>query len=226
MGLTLNHSRDILIKAGVYNYDKLGIIFSGGLMKKEYQILAIFLGIIIISGAIIYAMLGSDTKTTTQPVSGAASEELQMPPASDSTKAPEQIRTLEGQLKTNPNDYEALVGLGNTYYDINNAPKAIEYYERALKIQPDNAMVMVDLGAMYRQINDPDKAIELFNKAIELNPKLSQAYFNLGMVLRMEKKDARGAAKAWLKYLELDPNSQAKEFLKEQIKLVEDSSKG
>jgi cytochrome c-type biogenesis protein CcmH/NrfG len=226
MGLTLNLSLDILIKAGVYNYDKWGIIFSGGLMKKEYQILAIFLGIVVISGAIIYAMLSSNTKTTPHPESGAATEEMPMPPASDSTKALEQIRTLEGQLKSNPNDYATLVGLGNMYYDINNAPRAIEYYERALKIQPNDAMVMVDLGAMYRQINEPDKAIELFNKAIGLNPNLPQAYFNLGMVLRMEKQDSQGAAKAWRKYLELDPTSQAKEFLEQQIKAIEDSIKG
>ncbi len=195
-------------------------------MKKDYQILAIFLGVVIISGAIIYAMLSSNTKPTIHPETGAATEEMQMPPVSDSTKALEQIRTLENQLKLNPNDYATLVGLGNTYYDINNAPKAIEYYERALKIQPNDAMVIVDLGAMYRQINEPDKAIALFNKAIGINPNLSQAYFNLGMVLRMEKQDSPGAAKAWRKYLELDPNSQAKEFLEQQIKAIEDSIKG
>ena len=110
-----------------------------------------------------------------------------------------------------------MIDLGNGYYDLSEPSKAIEYYERALQIRPNNASVIVDLGAMYRQNGDADKAIELFNKAIQVDPQLPQAYFNLGMVLRSEKNDAIGAAKAWKKYLELDPNSQAKEFLQEQI---------
>jgi cytochrome c-type biogenesis protein CcmH/NrfG len=194
-------------------------------VKKDYQILAIFLGIIVISGAIIFFGF-RNTKPSSDPHAGMPPQESQMPPAPDSTQMLEQIRVLEGQLKSDPNNYEALVELGNTYYDMNNSGKAIDYYEKAQKINPNDAPVMVDLGAMYRQAGDFDKALELFNKAIQIDPKLPQAYFNLGMVLRMEKHDAAGAAKAWRKYLELDPNSQARQFLEEQIKIADDSSKG
>jgi Flp pilus assembly protein TadD len=96
-------------------------------------------------------------------------------------------------------------------------PRAIDYYERALKIRPNNPGIIVDLGAMYRQNGEPEKAIAMFQKAIELDPQLPQAHFNLGMVLRMEKDDPQGAAKAWKRYLELDPNSQAREFLESEI---------
>jgi cytochrome c-type biogenesis protein CcmH/NrfG len=194
-------------------------------VKKEYQILAIFLGILAISGVIIFT--GSKTtKTQADPHAGMPPQENQMPPAPDSTQMLEHIKVLESQLTSDPNNYEALVGLGNTYYDMNSSAKAIEYYEKALKINPNDAPVMVDLGAMYRQAGEFDKALGLFNKAIQIDPKLPQAYFNLGMVLRMEKHDAAGAAKAWRKYLELDPNSQARQFLEEQIKIADDSSRG
>jgi tetratricopeptide (TPR) repeat protein len=194
-------------------------------MKKEYQTLLIFLGIIIISGAIIFGLSGSGTKSTSNPHAG-MSGETQMPSGPDTTQLNEQLVTFESQLKADPKNYDAIVGLGNTYYDLGNPQKAIQYYEEALKAQPNDAMVMVDLGAMYRQLGDPDKALDLFRKAINSNPNLPQAYFNLGMVLRMEKRDLQGAAQAWKKYIELDPTSQARPFLEEQIKIAQDSSKG
>jgi len=94
-----------------------------------------------------------------------------------------------------------------------------------LKLRPNNPGVIVDLGAMYRQNGNPDKAIEMFKKAIELDPQLPQAYFNLGMILRMEKNDPVGAAQAWKRYLELDPNSQAREFLESEIANTEAQQK-
>jgi cytochrome c-type biogenesis protein CcmH/NrfG len=194
-------------------------------VKKEYQILLLSLGIIVLAGVII--LFGfKTTKAPSDSHAGMNQQETPMPSGADTTQLLEHIKVFQDQLKSDPNNYQALVGLGNAYYDMNNSALAIENYEKALKINPKDASVMVDMGAMYRQAGNFDKELELFNKAIEIDPKLPQAYFNLGMVLRMEKHDAAGAAKAWKKYLELEPNSQAKEFLEEQIKIAEDSSKG
>jgi cytochrome c-type biogenesis protein CcmH/NrfG len=149
----------------------------------------------------------------------------QMTPAMDSVKVKAEIAKMEEQLKSDPNNYEALVDLGNAYYDIDNPPKAIEYYERALRIKPNQAPILVDMGAMYRQSGDPDKALELFIRATQIDPDLSQAYFNLGMIYRMEKNDPASAARAWRKYLELEPNSQARELIEGLIKKAESDAK-
>jgi tetratricopeptide (TPR) repeat protein len=189
-------------------------------LKREYLILALFLGIIIVSGAVIYLFQGSKSQPVIPAGAGEGAgptEGLQMPPGPDTVAIRGEIVELEGQIRKDPGDYGALVGLGNKYYDLNEPEKAIEYYEKALVIKRDDPAVLVDCGAMYRLKGDPDKALELFREAIKIDPNLPQAYFNLGMVLAMEKKDKVGAAKAWKKYLELDPNSQAREFLKAQI---------
>jgi cytochrome c-type biogenesis protein CcmH/NrfG len=214
-------------------------------MKKDFQILVIFLSIIAVSGVAIY-MIGSsgggqgvkpveaesrmkpDQQAQQTPMEFPAESQAQqqMPPQQqgpDPVEMRKTIKLLEDKLKSNPDDFGTLVSLGNAHYDISEPQPAIDYYTRALKLHPNDAGVMVDLGAMYRQTGDTDKAIDFFNNAIKLDPQLPQAYFNLGMVLRMEKNDAKGAAKAWKKYLELDPNSQAKDFLMEQIKAAEGS---
>ena len=197
-------------------------------MRKDYLILLVFLGLILVSGAAIYVYMDS------RPVQSSQAQDMgSMTPPDAMTQMPaqegpdrqtlqKQIDQLESQLKSNPADFDILVNLGNNYYDIGEPAKAIASYEKALSIKPDQATVMVDCGAMYRQMGNPDKAIELFNKAILTDPKLPQAYFNLGMVFAMEKKDLPNAAKAWKKYLELDPNSEAKDFILDEIKKAEE----
>jgi cytochrome c-type biogenesis protein CcmH/NrfG len=204
-------------------------------MRKEYLILIIFLAIISISGMAIYIYMNSHpaiAKTETQMPMGDSSMAAQMPPAGmgaegttpqgpDPQVLQKQIDQLESQLKAKPDDFDALVNLGNDYYDINNPAKAIENYEKALKLRPNEATVLVDCGSMYRQAGNVDKAIELFNRAIQIDPKLPQAYLNLGMATAMEKHNPAGAVMYWKKYLELDPNSEAKDFLTQEINKAE-----
>ncbi len=179
-------------------------------MKKDHLILILFLVITMISGAVIFMIKASQPEISSRQQSIAETD----------TDTERQINHLETLLADDPDNLDILVSLGNAYYDINEPQKSIEYYERALAIKPDAPHLLVDCGAMYRQLGQADKAIELFRKAIEIDPQLPQAYFNLGAVLRMEQDDAVGAALAWRKYLELDPNPdpQIKSLLENEIK--------
>ncbi len=179
-------------------------------MKKDYLILIVFLAIILISGAVIFMIEASQPEISSQ----------QQSMGETASDAERQINQMETLLADDPDNLDILVSLGNAYYDINEPQRSIEYYERALAIMPDAPHVLVDCGAMYRQLGQAEKAIELFRKAIEIDPQLPQAYFNLGAVLRMEQDDAVGAALAWKKYLELDPNPdpQIKNLLEDEIK--------
>ena len=178
-------------------------------MKKDHMILILFLVITMISGAVILMMRAPQPETFSQ----------QPSTTETNTDAEGQINHLETLLADDPDNFDILVSLGNNYYDINEPQSSIEYYERALAIMPDDPHILVDCGAMYRQLGQADKAVELFRKAIEIDPRLPQAYFNLGAVLRMEQGDAAGAALAWKKYLELDPNPdpQIKNLLENEI---------
>lgn len=178
-------------------------------MKKDHLILIALLTLMAVSGAVIWVLKS--------PQPGSANRTQDAPEASDEMRI--SVRRWETSLAIDPNNLDLLVKLGNAYYDLNEPQKSIEYYERALTIKPDLPFVLVDCGAMYRQTGQPDKAIELFEKAIDLDPGLAQAYFNLGAVLRIERDDARGAARAWQKYLELvpDPDPQIKDLLMSEI---------
>jgi cytochrome c-type biogenesis protein CcmH/NrfG len=118
---------------------------------------------------------------------------------------------LLAQLKTNPNNSEALVQLGNIYYDGQNFPQAIDYYEKALKIQPNNADVRTDLGTAYWYTGDADKALGNFEKSLAIRPNHPGTLFNLGIVEWQGKKDPKAAIVAWEKLLQTNPNYPEKD---------------
>jgi cytochrome c-type biogenesis protein CcmH/NrfG len=118
---------------------------------------------------------------------------------------------LLAQLKTNPNDFDAAVKLGNLYYDGQAYPQAIEYYEKAVGLQPDNADVRTDLGTAYWYTGNADKAIASFEKALTIRPNHAPTLFNLGIVEWQGKKDPKAAVVAWEKLLQTNPDYPQKE---------------
>ena len=113
------------------------------------------------------------------------------------------IAGIERMLKANPDNIEALIQLGNDYFDIGEYPKSVEAYDKALQIDPGNAEVLTDKAVAYRRMGKSDESIELFQKALKIDPGQTIAMFNLGIVLRDDKKDLSGALKVWKDFFHL-----------------------
>ena len=109
-------------------------------------------------------------------------------------------------LKTNPNDYETLVKLGNLYYDNQQYQNATQYYVRALKIHPENADVRTDMGTCYWNLGAADKALAEFDRALTYRPNYAQTLFNIGIVKFQGKNDPKGAIEAWELLLKTHPD--------------------
>ena len=84
-------------------------------------------------------------------------------------------------LELAPSDLDALRGLGNVYYDLEEHHKAIEYYQRYLALEPDDASVTTDLGTMYLYTGQVDQAIAVYQSVLAKQPTFFQAHFNLGV---------------------------------------------
>jgi len=118
---------------------------------------------------------------------------------------------LLAQLKTNPNNADLLIQLGNMYYDGQSFQQAIDYYEKALKVQPNNADVRTDLGTSYWYLGDPDKALANFQKSLAIRPNHPGTLFNMGIVEWQGKKDPKAAVVAWEKLLQTNPDYPQKD---------------
>jgi tetratricopeptide (TPR) repeat protein len=171
-------------------------------MKKESVIILLvvtFLGGFVfgaISGIRFYAR-GHEGS------SPAAPEEAVSQPA-----AVEEIDQAEAVVRRDPRNFQALVALGNLYFDSKQPQKAIDAYERALAIDPRNSDVRTDLGIMYRAVKDYDKAVKEFREAARFDPNHRNSRYNLGVVLQEDKKDVEGAIAAWEDFLRVEPTGE------------------
>ena len=131
---------------------------------------------------------------------------------------------IEAQYKDviakDPKNFDALVSLGNLYFDAGQPEKAIETYQKALEINPKDANVRTDMGTMYRNLGKFDKAIEEFKKVAAIDSRHEQSRYNLGVTLYNDKKDMKGAADAWEDLLKVNPNYPNAEGLKQMISQV------
>ena len=128
---------------------------------------------------------------------------------------------IEAQYKDviakDPKNYDAIVGLGNLYFDTGRSEMAIGMYQKALEINPNDVNVRTDMGTMYRNIGNFDKAIEEFRKAASIDQRHEQSRMNLGVTLYNDKKDLKGAADAWGELLKINPNHPNAEQIKQMI---------
>lgn len=119
-------------------------------------------------------------------------------------------------LKLDPDDLEALRGIGDVDYDTEKYDQAIAAYEHYLKKKPADPEVITDLGTMYLYTGNADQAEAQYHKALRLKPDMFQAYFNLGVAYAQQDKPSEAQA-ALKKADELAPDENARNQIKEVI---------
>src|ERR1700691_2746080 len=97
-------------------------------------------------------------------------------------------------LKLEPDNLDALRGIGDIDYDKQHYDEAIAAYEHYLKKKSDDPEVRTDLGTMYLYTGNADQAVVQYKKAIAAKPGFFQAYYNMGIAYAQENKTAEAAA--------------------------------
>ena len=169
---------------------------------------------------------------------GSASSVPQAAPASQSTRVQAENTQVEAALQQsvaplldavnrNPADYDALVKLGDLYYDGQQFPNAIQYYDRALAIHPENPDVRTDLGTAYWYSGNAEKALAELETSLKYKPGHPQTLFNLGWIKWQGKADAKGAVEAWQTLLKTNPDYPQKQQVEQYIaKAKEHAARG
>lgn len=180
-------------------------------MKKETALLVI---VTLVVGGLIGAIItGQSTKTQSN-----NEPDTHVAATVDSQKA---IQVLVELLRTEPDNRNAWVQLGNKYFDANQLMDAIEAYDNALAIDRNDPDVLTDQGIMYRRIGWYQKAIENFLEANKINPQHLQSLLNMGIVYSFDLEEKGKAKEAWLKYLDIDSTSSTAERVRTMIDHME-----
>src|ERR1700683_3578548 len=112
-------------------------------------------------------------------------------------------------LKLDPENLDALRGIGDMDYDQQHYDEAAAAYEHYLKHKPKDPEVTTELGTMYLSPSNPDQAIVQYKKAIAIKPDMFQPYYNLGVAYG-EQGDKGDAAIAFTKAISLAPDDERK----------------
>ena len=127
------------------------------------------------------------------------------------------IENYKEILRKDPSNLQALIGIGNLYFDTNRDLLAIENYRKALAMDPTNANVRTDMAICYRRSGNPGQAVEELKKAISTTPRHAQSRRNLGIILIHDMNDVEGGIKAWEALLENVPDYPDRENLRAEI---------
>jgi tetratricopeptide (TPR) repeat protein len=131
-------------------------------------------------------------------------------------RADKALEYFDNAAALKPTEYENIVQLGNSYFDIREFKKAETFYLRAIEKKSDDINVRTDLGITFveRQNPDYDRAIKEFQTSLSLNPKHEPTLYYLAIAY-FKKGDTENAQKYSAQLEQANPNSQLIRRLKE-----------
>ncbi len=112
-------------------------------------------------------------------------------------------------LQLDPDNLEALRGIGDVYFDRHQCNRAIDAYRRYLEHKPNDARVLTDLGTSYLYQHNPHQALKEYGKALAVTPDFFPAEFNTAVAYLL-LNDSAGANAALEKARPLAPDSAAR----------------
>jgi len=117
-----------------------------------------------------------------------------------------ELRAYREILARDPKNAPAAVKAGNLLYDARRFQEAIGFYQQAFAIDGRDINVSTDLGTAFWYAGRADDALAQYDKSLALDATHAQTLFNVGIVRSDGKHDYAGAAAAWEKLLETNPN--------------------
>lgn len=103
------------------------------------------------------------------------------------TKNKQAMVLASERLSKNPNDIEAIIGMGWAYYQNGQFNEAMAQYSKALKKNKDHMGVRLNMGLTYLQMGKLDLAAENFNIVLAADNKNVVALMNLAVVHKEKK---------------------------------------
>lgn len=203
----------------------------GRTLSLSPALLVLIIVLTFVCGLLAGSMFSHRT-VAQQTVSAGAAQPQSQPQASAPQQQPispemqRHIMDLESVVIKEPKNRDALVQLGNAYFDNGQFSSSISAYEAALKLDAKDANVLTDCGVMYRAVGKFDKALEKFVQAQQVEPGHVNAMFNQGVVLNFDLHQHEEGLKVWRDLATLHPDARTPDgrTIQELITHVESES--
>jgi len=130
------------------------------------------------------------------------------------------IKKFDEILLENPGEIEAHFGKGMAYYKKDDLNKAKEEFNRVIETSYSHPGACIAMAGIYLKENDLQKAIELTTRGLSGDYSRYGGYYIRGIAYAKSGKNGEALAD-FKKYLELAPDDQISEQVKEWIKELE-----
>ncbi|NLV71332.1 MAG: tetratricopeptide repeat protein [Actinobacteria bacterium] len=151
----------------------------------------------------------------------------------DTTQPLSNQEKLDGYLQVlqaNPEDTTTMLAIATLYEDLYRAGegegtehlvRAAAFMENAIDVDPTLKDVYLRLANLYmsQEFNNNQAAIAVLNKAASVDPANPEVFLKLG-IAQQSLGDKSAAVLAWQKYLELDPDGDMAEVVREQLEVL------
>jgi tetratricopeptide (TPR) repeat protein len=125
--------------------------------------------------------------------------------------ADQQAAPLLEKLKSNPDNAEVLVNLGNLYDDAKQYPAAVERFVSVIPMGRAGEMAEIASYTALWFLGRADDALKEFDTALGYSPTSANTLFNRGIVRWKGKADGKGAMADFEKLMQLYPNYEARD---------------
>jgi hypothetical protein len=150
--------------------------------------------------------------------------------------SPQQQRALQAltELEANPEDSEALLAMGNFYYnavtqaqqagdrasELQYSRQGIRYYDRFLAQEPDDNDARADLASLLFYSGQTDRAIQQVGTVLENDPNHVNGNFNLGIFYWQGRRDLQAARDQMERVIALTENDAQQHATLERARLI------
>lgn len=134
-------------------------------------------------------------------------------------KTPEErLAAYQALLAQNPSDVDAMLGSANIYQQQGNYPAAAMYLENVITLDPARKDIYLRLANLYLspEMEDHQSAVTVLNKATSVDPNNPEVFLRLGMA-QNRLGNTEAAILAWQKYLQLAPDGDVADVVRQQI---------
>ncbi len=179
--------------------------------RKERVVIFFFWLMLAVVVVVAIVNLTVETKQENAQVGAASPQDVPMG---------EKIAEVIDFLKDNPDNIEALVALGDLYYDSNQLHEAIDVFNRAVKFEPQSVHIQNDLGMLYQKTGQYDMAIERFQAALKIDPSHLNSLLHIGIIYRYTKKDNKKALEIFEDIQSKNPDPEMSKMIIDEIERI------
>jgi Flp pilus assembly protein TadD len=113
------------------------------------------------------------------------------------------------KIKANPKDVDALMGLGDAFFQAGQYAVAGDWLTKLVAIDPKNVRALLALGAAEFNAGDATDAEAHWKQVLGLDEKNVEAHYDLGFLyLQRQPPDLVGVRREWQRVVELAPGTE------------------